>query len=206
MSYQRDDMRTLVRDFLYEDTANLFSDDRINRALSHALRELPRKGVYNEEIQTTPQVQDQIDYDLDNNVVKVEKVEINIGTASLPDWSEIKGWDQYKGALYLRSRPAGGDTMRIHCQQKFAIVDDDSTDYDFNDDIAELVAIGAALRCYQMIVGYFLDASNWDAIAKPDGLDMAKVARWVQQLQTDYKQLIQVHRRTPRPRDINLVD
>jgi len=206
MSYRRDDIREMVRDFLYEGTANLFTDNMVNRAIDHTLRELPRRGVYNEEIQTTTQIANQIDYDLDDNVVKVEKVEINTGTNTYSDWQELRGWDQYKGALYLRFRPSGGDIMRIHCQQKFALVTDDVTDYDFSEDIAELVAVGATLRCYQMIVGYFLDASNWDALAKPDGTDMAKVSRWIQQFQTDYKQLIQIHRRIPRPRDINLID
>lgn len=206
MAYQRDDVRTRVRDLLYEDTADLFTDARINRAIEDALRELPRIGIYNEEIQTTTQVLDQIDYDLDNNVIKVEKVEINIGSASKPVWDEVSGWDQYKGALYLRSRPTSAYTMRIHCKQDFTVVSDDSTDYDFADRIVELVVVGAAIRCYRMIMGYFLDASNWDALAKPDGIDMSKVANWIQALQTDYRQLVQAHKTTPRPRTINLVD
>lgn len=205
MAYQRDDMREMVRDFLYEDTADLFTDARINRAIDHSLRELPKRGVYKEEIQTGTQTKDQIDYDLDDNVIKIEKVEVNVGTTSNYDWVEVHGWEQYKGALYLRSRPGGGDTMRLHVKQSFATVSDDSTDYDFPEEYAEVVAIGAAIRCYQMIMGYFLDASNWDALAKPDGVDMAKVSRWIQQLQTDYRQLIQVHRKVPMPRHINLV-
>lgn len=203
---KRDAIRTSIRYYLYEDSADLFSDARINQAITDTLRELPRKNIYLEQIHTTARVKDQIDYTLPAGTLKVEKVEINLGTSSKPDWDEVKGWDLYGDALYLRSRPNDTYTMRIHIRKKFTNLTDDVTDTDVPNEKLEVLIAGAAYRCYKMLMGYFVDAKNWDSIAKPDGVSMNQVMNWLKMAKDDYEDLIQTFRTYPRPRDINLVD
>ena len=202
----RADIRGYARDYIYEATADFITDARLNNALDHTMRELPRKGIYLEETWTEPMVVDQIGYTLPTGTLKVEKLEINMGTASAPDWVEMSGWDNYGGSIFLRSRPSGTDTMRIHIKKKFSILTDDSTNTDVPDEKLELVALGMALRAYRMLMGYFMKASNWDALGKPDGTDMGRLSRWIRQLDEDYNKLLKSFRTVPRARTINLVD
>ena len=203
---KRTDLRTYARDYIYEATADLLTDARINNAIDHTMRELPRKGIYLEEIWTEPMVKDKIGYTLPTGTQKVEKLERNIGTTALPNWQDMSGWDNYGGSIYLRSRPSSTDTMRVHLKKKFTILTDDETNTDVPDDKLELVALGAALRAYKMLMGYFMRASNWDAVGKPDGTDMGRLTRWIRQLNDDYKELLNTFRTVPRARTINLVD
>ena len=203
---KRDAIRTSIRYYLYEDTADLFSDDRINQAITDTLRELPRKNIYLEQLHTAARVVDQIDYTLPAGTLEVEKVEINLGTSTKPDWDEVKGWDLYGDALYLRSRPSDTYTMRVHIRKKFTDLTDDITDTDVPDEKLELIYAGSAYRCYKMLMGYFVDAKNWDSIAKPDGVSMNQVMNWLRMAREDYKELIQTFKTYPRPREINLVD
>lgn len=205
MAFQRDDIRGLARQYLYEDTADLITDAYLNSGIDAILRELPTQNIYRETIYTTTQVVDQLDYALDSIFHKVEKVEINVGTVSKPDWQKLVGWDTYGGALYLRTRPTIAYTMRIHVKTKFTVVADDSTDYDFDDSLADLVAMGAALKAYKKLMGYFMKANNWDALGKPDGYDMAKLSNHIEQMQRDYNNMIRDHKQTPRPRNIDLL-
>lgn len=203
---KRTDLREYSRDYIYEATADLITDARLNNAITHTMRELPKKGIYLEEIWTEPMVKDKIGYTLPDGTLKVEKLERNMGTASVPDWAEMVGWDNYDGSIYLRSRPSTTDTMRIHIKKKFTILTDDTTNTDVPDDKLELVALGAALRAYKMLMGYFMRASNWDATGKPDGTDMGKLSRWIRQLDEDYNKILKTFRTVPRARTINLVD
>ena len=203
---KRDAIRTAIRCYLYEDSADLFSEVKINQAITDTLRELPRKNIYLEQIHTTTRVKDQIDYTLPAGTLKVEKVEINLGTSTKEDWDEVKGWDLYGDALYLRSRPSDTYTMRIHIRTKFTNLTDDTTDTDVPNEKLELVYAGASYRCYKMLMGYFVDAKNWDSIAKPDGVSMNMVMNWLKMAKKDYEELIQTFKTYPRPREINLVD
>jgi len=202
----RADIRDYARDYIYEATADLLTDARLNNGITHTLRELPRKGIYLEEIWTEAMVKDKIGYALPLGTIKVEKLEKNVGTTALPDWQEIAGWDNYGGAIYLRSRPSTTDTMRVHLKRKFTNLTDDTTVTDVPDDKLELVATGTALRAYKMLMGYFMRAANWDALGKPDGTDMGKLSRWIRQLDEDYNKLLKSFRTVPRARTINLVD
>ncbi len=202
----RSDIRTSVRYYLYEDTADLFSDNQINQAISDTLRELPKKGVYLEDTYTTTTIINQLSYTLPTNTFKVEKLEINNGTATQPDWDPMAGWDQYNNALYLRTLPYTADTIRVHIRKKFTDLTGDSTTTDVPSDILEVLYSGIVYRCYTMLIGYLVDAKNWDSIAKPDGISLNQVANWTGMAKKRYDELINTHKRFPRPRDINLVE
>lgn len=202
----RSDIRTRARNYLYEATADLFTDARVNQGISDTFAELPRKGVYLEEIHTTARVVDQLDYSLPSGALKIEKVDVNLGTSAKPDWDEIKGWDNYAGALWLRQRPTDTYDMRIHIRKKFTDLTDDTTATDVPSDQLELVAVGATIKCYQMLIGYLVHAKNWDSVAKPDGIGLPQVQAWIRDLREIYHKMINDQRRFPRPREINMVD
>ena len=46
MAYIRSEIRTEIRDLLYEATADLISDAQLNRFIKQEIRSLPRKGIY----------------------------------------------------------------------------------------------------------------------------------------------------------------
>lgn len=197
-------VRTLVRDYLNEATADLWTDATLNRLINEEIRSLPQKHIYLEEIHTVSTVVDQYDYTLPAGTVKVEKVERNVGTASKPDWQEESGWDAYAGALYLRSRPTTVWTIRIHIKKKFSEFSDDVTPSDIPDEKMEVVVWGTVIRAYKALMGYFVDAKNWDAVAKPDGIGMPQVQGWLRDAKGEYRELINLYRTVPRPRFVNL--
>lgn len=200
----RSDIRTETRDLLYETSADLWSDARLNRAINHTLRDLPRHGIYLEEVWETPLSSD-LDYSLPDGAIEVEQVEVNRGTSTDPDWQEIQGWDQYAGAVYLPFLPTNTDTMRFKVRKGFSELSDDVTATDVPTTQLRLVAVGAALKCMQMLMGFFLHTENWDAIAKPDSVDMTKLANWIRQLDEMYKKELAIFRKQPKPRTIDLV-
>ncbi len=205
MSYDRDAILAEVRDNLYETTANLWTDAQLVKHMRAEIRSLPRKNIYLEEIHTTDTVTDQLDYILPTGTLDVEKVERNWGTDTRPDWQEIKGWDEYGGALYLAERPSTVWTMRVHIKKSFADLTAGATVSDVSDDKIEVVVWGTCLRAYRQLMGYFSDAANWDSISKPDGLSMSQIQGWYRDARQEYKELVQTYRTTPRPRDIDLV-
>lgn len=198
------DIRTLARDYLNEATADLWTEATLNRLINEEIRSLPRKDIYLEEIHTVSTGVDQFDYTLPTGTVKVEKVEKNVGTSSKPDWQEWTGWDNYAGALYLRSRPTTAWTMRIHIKKKFTELSDDTTATDIPDEKVEVLVWGTVVRAYKALMGYFVDAKNWDSVAKPDGIGMSQVQNWLIQAKAEYRELVNLYKTSPRPRDINL--
>lgn len=206
MSYNRADVILEVRDAFYEASANLFTDAQIKRFINQEIRSLPTKDIYLEEIHTTSTVINQLDYVLPTGTLKVEKLEVNLGTSSQPDWQEVKGFDTYGGALYLDLRPAIVETMRVHLRKAFTIFSDETTASDVPDDKMEVVIWGTVVRAYRAVMGYLRDAKNWDAIAKPSGIQMAQVQAWYRDAKTEYNKLIEQYHTVPRPREINLVD
>ena len=202
----RSDIRTRTRDILYEDTADLFTDDQLNRCITDTINDLPRKGVYLEQLWYRDLVENQLNYTLPDNTLEVEKVELNYGTSSRPKWKLYRGCDFYDGALFLPTLPTYTYTIRVHIRKKFSELTDDDTATDIPDDKLRLVAYGAALKAYEMLGGFFLHNKNWDSQAKPYATDMNKVANWIQLAQTRYEKLLSKYRTYPRPREINLVD
>ena len=205
MAYNRANIILEVRDAFYEDSADFFTDAKLQRFLKQEIRSLPRKGIYLEELWTTSTVVDQIDYTLPTGTYKVELVERNVGTAAAPDWDEQKGWDQYAGALYLVARPSTIWTMRIHARKAFSDLTDDTTNSDIPDEKMEVVIWGTVVRAYKALMGYLKNAKNWDAIAKPDGVSLTQIQAWLRDAKQEYKELVQSYKTFPKPRDIDLV-
>lgn len=206
MSFLRSDIITEVRDSFYEDSASLFTDVKLRRFLAQEIRSLPRKGIYLEELHTTTTEVDRLDYPIPTGTNKIEKLERNWGTASQPDWVEIKGWDTYAGSIYLPERPTDTFTMRAHIQKGFTVLTDDVTASDIPDDKMEVVIWGVVVRAYRAIMGYLRDAKNWDAIAKPSGIQMAQINQWLRDAREIYNDLVRQYKTLPRPRDIDLVN
>jgi len=200
----RSDLRTSIRDYLYESTADLWLDAQLNRWIDQEMRAMPRKGVYSEEIYSTTQVVDQLDYALPTGTYKTELVEINTGTTDKPYWIEAKGWDNYGGALWFKSRPTYAYPMRVHVRKSFTILTDDVTATDVPDPETEVLIFGVAKRAYKAILGYFVDSRNWDTIAKPDGVSLNQISNLYQQSKLDYDDSIKTYRKYPRPRDIDM--
>jgi hypothetical protein len=203
---KRTDLRGYVRNYLYEATADLFTDAKINQALDEAMIELPRDGINNQEIQETTLIVDQLDYALPTGTDTVEEVEINLGTSAKPYWKGMQGWDVYADSLWLSARPSRADTIRIKIRKEFTVLTSDLTDTDVPDNKIPVLTCLAAIKCYEMFIGYFVDAKNWDAIAKPDGVDMTKVMAWIRELKTKYDNMKMKFKETPKVREINLVD
>lgn len=205
MAYNRANIILEVRDAFYEDTADFFTDVKLQRFLKQEIRSLPRKDIYLEELWTTSSIVNQIDYTLPTGTYKVEMVERNIGTDAVPIWDEVKGWDQYAGALYLPAMPSYVWTMRIHARKAFADLTDDVTNSDIPDEKMEVVIWGTVVRAYKALMGYLKNAKNWDAIAKPDGVSLTQIQAWLRDAKAEYKELVQSYKTFPKPRDIDLV-
>lgn len=200
----RSDLRTGVRDLLYESTADLITDAQINRALKREIDSLPSKQIFLKKFYTTTTVVDQMDYALPSGTVEVELLERNDGTSDAPVWTEINGFEVYDEAIHLPYRPANADTIRIHIQKKYANPEDDSTTLDLQDERLELVEMGGALRCYRMLMSYFRQSKSWDSTTAPKGVNMGSVQGWYTELKRDYDNMVRVYQDTPLPREIDL--
>lgn len=201
----RSDIRTRVRDYLYEDTADIFTDVQLNHLIADEITSLPSKGIYLQEIWTTPLVVDQQDYELEEGTIGVEALEINMGTTAKPDWVEYKGWKVYQDALYLPDFPTTTDTIRAHLKKRFTNVTDDVTYLDIPDEIAEVVVWGTVIRAYKMVIGYLRSSKSWDSVTLPKSLSIPIIQAWLKDARQDYKELLEAYKIPQKPRDINLV-
>lgn len=208
MSTLRSDIRTEVRDNIAEASGvggAIWSDALINRHITREIRSLPSKDIYLEQLWTTVLVVDQQDYTLESGTVKIEKLERNDGTASNPDWSEIKGWDLYAGALYLDWKPSKADTIRAHLRKHYAVPTDDLIALEIPDDVCEVIVWGVTVRCFRILLAYLQKSVSWDTVTKPGDLSQPTVLGWYRDAKKYYDELIQQYATSPRPRDIDLV-
>ncbi len=201
----RSDLRTGIRDGIYEAAADLITDAQINRAIKREIDSLPSKQIFLKKLYTTTTVVNQQDYALPTGTVEVERVERNDGTSDSPIWTQINGCEMYDDALWLPYRPGNIDTIRIHIQKKFANPDDDSTTLDLPDEKLELVEQGGIVRCYKMLMGYFRQSKSWDSVTTPKGVSMGSVQQWYRESKEDYKELLHQYQDTPLSREIDLV-
>lgn len=170
--------------------------------MNQELRALPRKGIYREEIYTTSRVVDQLDYTLPSGTFKVEKVEVNTSTSAQPYWVPVAGWDNYGGALHLSSRPTDTYTMRVFIRKGFT---NNGTTIDIEDPEADALIFGIAARAYKALLGYFVDAKNWDTVAKPDGISANQVLALYREAKVDYRDALSTYRKYPMPRSVDMV-
>lgn len=191
---------------LYEDTESLVKDTALNRAITDVLHELPRRGVYREKIYKKAFVVDRLDYALPSLAIECELVETNLGTTNKPDWQETVSWETYNNVLYFKARPTTTDTFRVHLQMGYTDLTDDVATTDVPDSQIRVVAAGAVLKAYEMLMGYFLRANNWDANAKPGATEMVKLANWIKQADERYEKLLRTFRKYPKARTIDLVN
>lgn len=196
-----------IRRKLYENTADLWQDVDLYDFVQEELSSLYAKNVYKEELYTTSTVVNQIDYQLPVNTYKVDRVEFNEGTSTVPDWDTQAGWDTYGTTLYLQVAPTEVKSMRLHLRMPYGDLPSlASADIDIPDSRVEVVVLGAVLRAYQSLMGYFVDLKNWDYNAKPDGISMSQVQGWIRDVKQDYLDVLKTLRRVPVPRFIDLVD
>ena len=201
----RSDIRTRIRDYLYESTADWFTDDQLNRLISEEIRSLPSKDIYGEAVYETDLVVDQMEYALPTNTAEVEKIEINKGSSSSPSWEDFTGWDVYNNSLYLDWKPSTADEIRAFLRTTFTNPSGDVVALEVSDDICEIVVWGVVIRAYKMVIGYLRQSKNWDSVSKKDSVSITSVQGWLQEAKRDYLDLIKQYSTTPRPRDINLV-
>lgn len=177
----------------------------MNRLISEEIRSLPKKELYIEDRYSTTTVANQTDYDLPTGTEKIEKVEINNGTTTTPDYGELKGWDVYNDTLILNYLPSGGDTIRVYIKKAFTNPTGDVDYLDVPDDMCEVVVWGVVVRCYKLLIGYFRQAKNFDSISKPEGVTLASMQGWLRDAERMYKDLVRQYQTVSRPRDIDLV-
>ncbi len=207
MATLRSDLRTEIRDNLQEASGiggAIWSDALLNRHITREIQSLPSKDIYLEQLQTTTLVVDQYDYALPSTCFKVEKVERNDGTSALPDWNELKGWDNYSGALYFNWRPSKADTIRILMKTRFTVPTGDVAALDVPDDICEVVVWGVTLRCEKMLMAYLQKSVSWDTVTKPGDLSQPTVLGWIRDAKKMYDELVRQFAIIPRPREIDL--
>jgi len=203
------ELRAEIRRRLNEPTADLWSNTDIDAFARAEILVLPAKNVYKEEIYSTAFVEDQEDYLLPTGTFKVEKVEVDNGNSTSHDWQQLEsGWDHYAGAIWFSPPPNTTDTFRVFIKMAFTDLDSytDGQEIDVPDDKTEVVILGATLRAYQSLMGYFVDLKNWDYNVKPDGITMSQVQSWIRDVKQEYLDMVRICRRLPVPRFISLVD
>jgi hypothetical protein len=208
MATVRTDIRTEVRDNIQEDsgiTGAIWSDALLNRHIIREVRSLPFKNIYLEETWTIPQVVDKKEYAMPTKGVKLEKLEINYGTTALPDWQELRGWEQYGDTIHLPYTSTSTDSMRGHFRMSYVIPDADDTVLDIPEPIFELVVWGVTVRCYKILVGYLRGNKSWDSVTKPGDISVSTIQTWLRDATIYYKELIQQYATQPKTREIDLV-
>lgn len=197
---------TEIRRLLYEASADLWTDADLIAHANAEIRHLPYKGIYKEELWTTSKVSAQQDYELPTSTFKIEYLEENGGTTDNPDWQEMRGYDFYGGALWLPAPASDTRTIRAWISKAFTEIANDATESDIPENKIDIVIYGAAIRGYQQLIGYLVDAKNYDSIIKPDGITMNAVRGWIMELEAHQKRMLDVIRGVPRPRSISMVE
>lgn len=200
--------RTLVRDKLDEATADLWTDSQLDAFADEELRTLPAKNVYKEEIWDSKTAVDITEYPLPSGTIKVEKVQLNCSSSTIPDYQDQNGCDTFAGVLYLPQKPTSITDLRIWIKKAFTPLASltDNQPLDIPDAKVEVLVLGTVLRAYSKLMGYFVDLKNWDYNAKPDGISMQQVQSWIRDLKTEYTSILGAVRITPKPRFIDLIN
>lgn len=207
MAVLRSDIRERARDYLHESVAEIWTDAQLNRYYLEELRSLPRKNIYLEELWTTT-LSSTTDYSdgitLPTGTLKVESVEVNDGTSSFPSWTELKGVDNYGGAIFLPYIPSTGQDIRARIRKYFTEVADDVTNLDIPDDKSEILVWGVVVRAYKQLIGFYRNSVSWDSVTKPGDVGLAAIQGWLRDAKTEYNNLLQSYQTTTKPRDIDL--
>lgn len=197
----------LVRIELHEATANLWTDNDLYALMDAELRTLPKKSVYKEEVWKGTTELKRDEYPLPTGTRHIEKLEFNEGSDTDPCWVEDIDYDVYGNVLYLSFLPTNEKKFRVRLKKSFTAVSTlgSNDNLDVPDSVIEVLIKGTALRAFGNIMAYFIDASNWDYVAKPDGISMNQVQNWFKQVKDDYNEALALARTVPKPKCINLL-
>lgn len=204
---KRSDYRDIVKNKLAELTTNLpniLPNSEINAAFLATIRGLPYKGVYKEEFWYRTLETNVREYGWESGTVKPEKVEVDQGNSSLPDYAPITGYELFANTIILPFYPTQARTMRVWAKMKFTEIDDDDTDVDVPDDKSEVVVYGMLRRLLENVINYALDAKNFDAILKPDGVTLPQLKGWRDEMRAEEERIIKSFQRKPVPRQMNM--
>ena len=209
MSTLRSDIVTRARDYLNEAVADIYSDVQLRRYMTEEILSLPSKDIFLEQLWQTTLVST-TDYStgisLPTGTFKLEELKQTSDTSITVNtvWEDLRGYDFYANALFLNFTPSD-ITLRGKISKSFTPPTDDVTAMDVPDEKCEIVVWGVVIRAYRQLIGYLTRSKNWDAISKPDGININSVRGWLQDARQDYKELVQVYATSTRPRDIDLV-
>jgi len=201
----RSDIVTRVRDYIYEDVADKFTDVKIQRFFLEELRSLPSKGIYLKSKYPTTFTKDVLTYALPAGTSELEGIERNYGTVASLYWDDFKGYEDYGGSIYLDISPSDTYSVRLLLQKAFTEVTDDSTPLDIPDDKSEVLVWGIVVRCYKALIGYLKGNLSWDSVTAPRNVTISSVQAWLRDAQQEQKNLIQQYRTQSKPREIDLV-
>lgn len=206
----RSDIRTEVRDNIQEAsgiTGAIWSDILLNRHIEREILSLAKKDIYLEQMWTQT-LDPTVDYSsgitLPTGTEKVESVERNDGTSSYPSWTELKGVDNYNGAIFLPYKVLSSSEIRVKIKKVFTVPTDDVTALDVPDDICEVLVWGVTIRCYRILIGYLRGSISWDAVTKPSDVQITVIQNWLRDAKNEYQDLVKLYSFVPRPRDIDL--
>jgi hypothetical protein len=202
----RADIRTHARTILKEASADLYTDGDLNTYILDEIRSLPSKGIFLEEVWKRNLVVDVVDYILPSGTYDVQSVEENIGSSTDEEWQPLEGWGRYAGALWLPTKPTTTSGIRVKIKKNFTEPTDEGTVLDIPAEKEEIVAVGTALRATRQIIHDLIDAKNYNAIAKPDGISMPQIQSFMRDLKADYRELVNQMRVIPKTGQIDLVN
>lgn len=205
MANTRLDIRTRVRDYLYEAVADKWSDAQLNRLYTEETNSLPSQFVALDEPWTMTTQANVRDYTLPTGTTLVDKLERNDGSATYPDWNDLNGWNASDGSLHLPYLPPAGESLRAQVRRSFTVVTDDVTAIDIPDAKSEILVWGIVIRAYRMLIGYLRGNVSWDSVTKPGDLSITTIQNYLRDAKDEYKELIKLHQKSPRTKDINLV-
>lgn len=206
----RDSLRTEIRDNINEASGvqgAIWSDTLLNRHINREILSLPKKNIYLEQMWSTD-LDTTTDYTsgiaLPSGTEKIEQLERNDGTAANPSWSEISGWDNYAGALFIPYEINTATTIRAKIKKIFTLPTDDVTALDIPDDMCEVVTWGVTIRCFKILIGYLAGSKSWDSVTKPGDLQITAVQSWLRDAKEEYQDLVKQYAFSPKPREIDL--
>ena len=205
----RADVRSRVRDYLFEqstDVAKLWTDPQINSWISEEIHSWFGKKIFKKEVMTGTTEENAIEFDVPERVITIEAIELDTNKGSAPqNWQDMKGWRRLGDKVSFRVPLMGGYPIRLIVQRQYLVPADDIPTMGILDSEVEVLVHGTVLRAYRALMGYFVDASNWTTVAKPDGISFNQVQNWYRLAREDYKEMVKLNQKTPLPKDIDLV-
>lgn len=207
-SQTRSDARNRIRNYLYEqgtETVKLWTDAQLNDWMFEEVQSWWGKSIYNPEVMESVSEDGMTEFDVPDRTIAIDLIEIDYNNGATPRrWSKVVGWKRYGGKVILGNPIYGTYPLRMFCRRQYQSPAEDSLTLGITDAQMEVLVAGVCLRAYRALMGYFVDAKNWDAVAKPDGISFNQVQNWYRMLKEDYEGMVRRNKRQPTARDIDL--